>query len=439
MKVRGTCFWLAALLLAAPMAGAQEHPGGGGHGGGGGCGDVFGDLIEIKRDLDTGQPILARRWIEYPGDVYDWGYCPIALTREGEEIGFVELTCDPVDPESVVEVNYFGRLNGGRTKERNNRMHFNEIIGSINDAEWVTTDPTGRLMLGYDCTIVEGTPTACDVWSTVDSPMENMGLYVRLMKYGHFQTDPMEEDQWAHGDPATMPQYNPALGPDDQGKFDEDLVHLLFSDGDGGPVGCYPGYPTDSETFNPECAGREKLSARDFESAANFLSAAASKTGRFTDDLVHYANRILKITRDTATTVATRDTLPALIRVCETAEPPVAGTEPIYLDDCDIEEGSADLPAPADERFVDFSAVSYTRSRVRNEFLYVLQMDESGGWTEQSDLPLLDWLDFANGPVGRKLTGIKGFVMSASDSLRAIEFFHNYAVPEDLWDKYQQQ
>jgi hypothetical protein len=438
MRAKSIFIWLSALLLTAPtLAGAQELPGEEGHGGGGaGCGDVFGDLIEVKRDIATGQPILAKRWIESPGDVYDWGYCPIAVTSEGEEIDFVELTCDPVDPEAVVEVDYFGRLNGGRTKERNNRMHFNEVIGSIKDAGWVTTDETGRLMLGYVCTIGEGAPPICETWSTVDSPMENMGLYTRLMKYGHFQTDPVEVDKWAHGDPATLPQYHPALGPEDQAKFDEDLAHLLFRDGDGGATACFPGYPTDPETFTPGCAGRENLAGRDFESAANFLSAAANKTGRITADLVQYINRILKIALDTEATMATRNTLPTLIRVCETLEPPVPGVEPIYLDECAIEEGSAELPVPANERFVDFDNVSYTRSARRKELLFVLQQDEEGGWVEQDDVSLLLWLEFANGPAGRKLGGIDGFVAAASDALRGIEFFHNYAVPVDLWAAY---
>ena len=32
------------------------------------------------------------------------------------------------------------------------------------------------------------------------------------------------------------------------------------------------------------------------------------------------------------------------------------------------------------------------------------------------------------------VTGINGFVLATSDGLRAIEFVHNYEIPEDLWD-----
>ncbi len=430
MRILQRLSWLAALFLAMPMfVGAQESD----HGGGGaGCGDVFGDLVHVKRDAVTGQPIFARRWIEMPGDMYDWGYCSIAVTAEGEEIGFVDLTCDPIDPEAVVEVDYFGRLSGGRTKERNSRMHFNEVISSIKVADWVTTDETGRLKMGYECTIEAGMAPACAEWSTVDSPMENLGLYTRLMKYGHFQTDPMEEDKWAHGDPTTMPQYQPALGPEDQSKFDQKLVHLLFDGGDGGPQTCFPGYPADPATFDPLCAGPENLHFQDFLTAANLLAAAANKTGAVTMDLVQYMNRILKITLDTEVTVATQNTLPALIRVCETTEEPVAGVEPVYTDECNIVEGSATMAAPADERFVDFSVAKYRR-RSRNESLYVLQIDVSGAWVEVSDLPLLTWLEYANGPSAAKFADIAAFIAASSDALRAIEFVHNYGVPEDLW------
>jgi hypothetical protein len=433
MRTAKRCSWLLATLLAIPvLAGAQEDPGHGGGGGGAGCGDVLGDLIHVRRDAVTGQPILARRWIEMPGDMYDWGYCSIAVTAAGEEIGFVDLSCDPIEPEAVVEVDYFGHLSGGRTKERKSRMHFNEVISSIKDADWVTTDETGRLKMGYECTIEALLDPVCAEWSTVDSPMENLGLYTRLMKYGHFQTDPMEEDKWAHGDPATMPQYHPALGPEDQSKFDEKLVHLLAIGGVGGPQVCFPAYPGDSETFNPQCAENENLHFKDLSSASNFLAAAANKTGIITVDLVQYMNRILKITLDTEATVATRNTLPALIRDCPTMEPPVPGVEPVYLDDCEIVEGSAALPAPADERFVNFRAAQYQR-RWRDEPLYVLQPDATGAWAEVADLPLLTWLEYVNGTMSARTASIDAFVTSSSDALRAIEFLHNYGVPENLW------
>ena len=438
---KSTMLLLASLLVSGYALAAEDgHGGGRGGGGGAGCGDVFGDLIHIQRDAVTGQAILQKRWIEYPGGVYEWGYCPIALDAEGNEIPFLDLTCDPADAEAVVEVDYFGRLNGGRTKERNSRMHFNEVISSIKSADYVGEEETGRLMLGYDCEpALKGVPL-CAAWSTVDSPMENMSLYTRLMKYGHFQTDPLEEDLWAHGDPATMPRYHPALGPEDYPKFAPKLRHLLPSE-DEAQEYCFPGSSGAEEgTFNPACAQQEKLHGKDFVRATAFAAGAANKTGKFTVDLVQYLNRILKITIATDYTVATADTLPALIRDCGTIGDPVPGQEPEYPEDCDTYyEGASDMPFPASERFVDFDKMRYRRRQWQDEALTVLQQTDATTWSEVSGLPLMAWLSYANGPVPVKEVDIAGFVSAAMDAVRAIEFVHNYAVPEDLWSKHAEQ
>ena len=72
---------------------------------------------------------------------------------DGAEIPFAPLSCDadPTQTSRLVEVDYFGRLSGGRTKERNQRMHFDEIIVNINGAEVVDVDEAGRLKLGTTC------------------------------------------------------------------------------------------------------------------------------------------------------------------------------------------------------------------------------------------------------------------------------------------------
>lgn len=386
----------------------QDHGSGGG--GGGGCGDVFGDLIHILRN-DEGQPILAQRWVELPAEVpgYGWGYCPIAVYgAEKQELSFAPYSCDidPADIDLVEEVNYFGRLNGGRTKERNNRMHFDEVISNIKAAHMVKTDAAGRLMLGYDCTYDEKKEiykAPCLEWATIDSPMEHMGLYSRTMKYGHLATDPYEVDTWAHGDPKSGTPFHVALGPEDWPKFHSSLQHLLPNDGED-PEACwdyeqaeefidsdldgvwFAGEPfsdmndncirddnepfTDvnlDEIFNPAeeiledngncvldefkflCAVPEDLGNRDFVSGAISLASAASKTGMITEDLIQYFNRILKVAKKTEHTVAPNNTLPALYRDCWSGDDPVLeGEGPWeelpYLtgEDCEIVE--ADIP-----------------------------------------------------------------------------------------------
>jgi len=109
-------------------------------------GDVFGDLVHIKRDAITGQPILQERWVEMEGGALGWDYCPIPVDSAGVEIPFAPLSCDP-DPAQasrLVEVDYFGRLSAARTKERNQRMHFDEVIVNINGADLVDVDEGRR-------------------------------------------------------------------------------------------------------------------------------------------------------------------------------------------------------------------------------------------------------------------------------------------------------
>ena len=436
---------LAIVMVPAPAALAQHGGGGhgGGGGGGGGCGDVFGDLIHVLRDGVTGQPILAKRWIEMPKELpgYGWGYCPIAVDESGNELGFAPLSCDvaEADQERVVETDYFGRLNGGRTKERNHRMHFNEVISSLKAAEGVGMDETGRLALGYDCTTnAVGRVRRCEEWAVTDSPMESMALYTRLMKYGHFQTDPEEVDTWAHGDPALGTQYHPALGPEDWLKFTRGVRHLLPGNG---RADCFD--EDNEDAFTAGCAAPSRLRQRDFVAAAAYLGGAANKTGKITVDLVQYVNRILKITLTTEATVATPHTLPALVRVCTVEgdlDPESEEQEEPAYEDCSVEPATDTLEnyelfPDVQELFVDFSRAVYDRERYRSHALYVLAPAGPLAWAETDDVPLLEWLRFVNGDDPEDAHNLDAFVAASSDTLRSIEFVHNYAVPEDLgWD-----
>lgn len=504
--IRSHCAWallaLAVALLAPASAWSEEHGGGGG-----GCGDVFGDLIHLRRDATTGQPILAQRWVELPAELqgYGWGYCPVGVYDNGEtqqEIPFLPYSCD-LDPDYLdllEEVDYFGRLNGGRTKERNHRMHLDEVISNINAADRVSLDPTGRLMLGFNCN-----PGGIDCeWSTIDSPMESMALYVRLMKYGHLGTDPYEIDVWAKGDPKLPTAFHPALSEEDWDKFDAALRNLLPNDGTQ-PQNCWDYAAaesfTDTEPFNgvwdpaepfmdlngdgifspdaprPEpftdlnengvwddsepfvdlndngvqdlfaflCADPEPLDDYDFVSSSVYLAAAANKTGKVTVDLVQYLNRILKITLMTQHTAATLNTLPALYQDCwpngEDPADPVEGEEPVdpSYGDCEVvaadpyETPNYELFVDVQERFMDFSGLEkYKRA---NEKADVIMATSPNVWELSAGEKLADWVIFVNG-LSHGEDNINGFVDAASDALRAIEFIHNYAIPEDLYCAY---
>ncbi len=167
-------------------------------------------------------------------------------------------------------------------------------------------------------------------------------------------------------------------------------------------------------------------------------------------------NRILKITLDTNASASNADTLPALVRDCWLSEPdPVAygegSPDPAYLplDQCLTDEPSVTddenllLFPDTQERFVDFSLASYDRGAWRNTFVTIigpLPADNGSNtlkpWVEVENVSILEWLEFKNGvQAAPPVSGLKGFVEASSDTLRAIEFVHNYAVPEDLdWD-----
>lgn len=481
---------VAILSIAiAPAFGAEGSGGDKGHGGadGGasGCGDLFGDLVEVLRDTTTGVPILQKRWVEASGTAgsYAWGYCPIALyvkdpvTGERGQIPFVTGSCDPaVTTEmATIPVDYFGRLSAGRTKQRNIRMHFDEVISKIKTSQVVWRDATGRLALGTECKPdVDPTvdPAAC-TWTVVDSPVENIALYARLMKYGHLQSNPLEVDVWlgAKGDPAAGVVFHPALGSDDYPKFLGEAKALLpkgdakNADGEITHVDC-PAWGEPDPIFNqnqlaPVCYEPESLDTGDFVLAAAYLATGADKDGIVTTDLVQYMNRILKIpiavTDKDVNFPASKDTLPALYRECgsDTAadyQPDTAGCAikaavlPVPDDPL-----ATEYPAPANERFVDYGTLTnYDRATTFNWTVVSLRPASTLGlprlaaleallnhtaentYVVELNVPLYDWLLVRNLESGGKGSDVDGFVKATSDALRSIEFVHNYKVPVDL-------
>jgi hypothetical protein len=281
-------------------------------------------------------------------------------------------------------------------------MHFDEIISAIKAADLVDVDPAGRLLLGSGCT-----GSVCTTWKTIDSPMENLSMYRWLMKYGHIQTDPAEVDTSPGGDPAAGTVYHPALDAADWAKFQAPLASLLPA---ATSAQCFSG-----GSFVATCAAPQTLTAADFFYAGAFLGGAADKTGRITFDLVQYLNRILKITEATPETLATLNTLPALVRDENGA----------------IAPATSGLPWPASERFMDYSTASYLRSDWFSRSVLVLQSNGTA-WVPTT-VDLMTWLNFINGPMTTTAHVLPSFIASASDALRTIQFIHEYEIPADLW------
>lgn len=121
-------------------------------------GDLFGDLFVIARD-DNGIPILTPEgWVQ-------------PLDAEGNLIPLDEEG-HPIDESLTVEVE-LGRLNVGRAPSQVLDRRADEVVTLMNTATDLTTDAAGRLVFTVDGEI-----------KTIDSPLENLAIYVALMSTG---------------------------------------------------------------------------------------------------------------------------------------------------------------------------------------------------------------------------------------------------------------
>ncbi|MBK0398479.1 hypothetical protein H0I76_04705 [Limibaculum sp. M0105] len=196
-------------------------------------GDVFGDLWVILRDED-GVPILTPEGFVQPLDA-DGN--PIPLDEEGH----------PVDETLTVEVE-LGRLNVGRAPTKVLDRRADEVIALLSGATALALDPAGRLLV---TSVVDGVETT----KTIDSPLENLAIYVALMTTGSI----------------------PGLTP-------ETLAGTEFD------------FMVDGQ-----------LTVEDLEAAPAFLAAATDKTGVFTADEIAYIDAFLGIQTTTVGDVTYSD------------------------------------------------------------------------------------------------------------------------------------
>jgi len=126
-------------------------------------GDLFGDMYALLRD-ENGVPILTPEGFVQPIDANG---NPIPLDEEGH----------PIDSTLTIEVE-IGRLNVGRAPSSVLSTRLKEVITNLNNAESVTLDPAGRIVY-----VIDG------VAKTIDSPLENLAVYVTLMNTGTLGLD----------------------------------------------------------------------------------------------------------------------------------------------------------------------------------------------------------------------------------------------------------
>ncbi len=282
---------------------------------------------------------------------------------------------DPVNgpvtyPEGVlwadlIQEVHFGRLNLSRAPEAVLQAAFDEAIHTINspDTLAIEIDASGRLLLTknvYDPYLVDpetGEPLLLEpVKKAIDSPLENLALYVKLLKDGHLVTPGDEREPIDRSQRGGIPLWkmleledgpSQALRPTiDIGKMTAwglgDLVDVspveyvtyyqCYTDA-GAPIPClcegtsHDGTPTTvacegvasrelrtasacpvsaAGVEEPTCEGPwigiptddgGSPAGADFAFAAAFVAAGADKTGHVSADMLVYLNSILGINK----------------------------------------------------------------------------------------------------------------------------------------------
>jgi hypothetical protein len=149
-------------------AGAKGGKAGGGQGGRPETdrGDLYGDLWIILRD-DQGLPIFTEITTPEGDKIFvvqpiDADGNPIPLDEEGK----------PLD-ETLTQEADLGRLNMGRAPSKVLDQRLSEVIKNLESATALSLDPAGRLILTID-----------GEEKTIDSPLENLALYIALITVG---------------------------------------------------------------------------------------------------------------------------------------------------------------------------------------------------------------------------------------------------------------
>ncbi|MBU4030543.1 MAG: hypothetical protein KJ617_17070 [Proteobacteria bacterium] len=224
-------------------------------------------------------------------------------------------------PDLIQEVS-FGRLSMARSPEAIHNKAFDEAITNLNNAKKIVLDATGRLVLTTDVydeflTNPDGSPVWLEeVTKTIDSPRENLAIYVKLMKDGNLITPANERAPIVMskngGNPNVIEdgpstELRPTINIElmkDMGldslvdaanrttyyaKYDKTLKKVLVS---SIPVDGYEQADGIIERSTSDvCRGD------DLPFSATFFASAADKSGSITMDEIVYLNSILRINK----------------------------------------------------------------------------------------------------------------------------------------------
>lgn len=438
---------------------------------------TVGELVSATVDSSTGELInvIDEYFIE-PGGIYDGKkYC--------EGIKWIDL---------VQEVD-FGRLNLSRSPEAVLQAAFDEAINAINNATKIKLDAAGRLFL--TTTVLSETETIVDpatgctlpkteiVEKAIDSPLENLALYVKLMKDGHLITAGDERAPIDRSEIGGIPLWklleltdgpstalrptvdidklkNPEVVGSDKIAVFAELVNAnnissyytyyqcYTVDGANVPCMCPITQPdgTVKTGMCPDVAARKLIAAincpsnttceytakgipsdiqtpifseNDLKFAAAFLAAAADKTGAISADMVVYINSILGINKVIGYSAYDDEGNP-------TPDAVNYSLNPIYFN----------FKWVTPKYYYDRVGTMSSRGMVT-----VLQQAEPGEpWVEKPVPITTDYIPFRNlmldrntylPPVSREPAqeDISGFTQMADDNLGVIKFIHTYQIP----------
>jgi len=411
--------------------------------------DVWGDISSKTGLEDNLLPLII---------TYDstWERTECGVTTDifltaGETWNGVTYYTDILFSDLIQEVS-FGRLNLGRAPEAVLDHAYDEAIRMINNAIQIELDASGRLLLTsnvYDefLTNPDGTPVLLDtVTKAIDSPLENLSLYIKLMNDGHLITAAPERtpiDRSVQGGIPIWKLLELEDGPSSALRPTIDIAHVqsfglgnlvdasnvttyyTYRDAEGNlvvltdnttcvePIVCEEWIGITEQSDLDVCAGA------DFANAATFVSSAADKTGVMTIDKVVYLNSILGINLVVGHSAYDENDEP-LPDSIDYAANPIYFNFGLNMDTYDRAATFANrgqVVTPAGEG----SAGTYDGNvRLLVEDPLIL-----GTWVE-TVLPIMPTI-FAD----VNITGddITGFTAMADDDLGVIEFTHTYQIP----------
>lgn len=416
-------------------------------------GELFGDLYVIDRELVNGMPVYdIYEDVLGEKDEYVTVYCvrPISSATDTVTNSVTDVAVQLIEGEpfelftyydSATETQYacellpeflpyvqevdFGRMNVGRSPELVLLHSFDEAINTMNSADEMRLGPAGRIQLHIP------DEEGVYYWKTIDSPLENLGLYLQLMLEGHWLTpeNTIPETRGNKPDGKGPPEGD---GPSSDPRpvltelartllFELGFPHLALLDDNGSPV-------LDEE--GNEVAGWHTpadLDSSELMMAANLMSGAADKGSAFTIDKVVYLNSIYGINSLSNSLVvdAAGKTYfnfgNAQVSYQRSFE---LGNEHRWVDQCfDVDAEGVVTHRPGEAWVLGFEGVT-----------------GNGADTAWDDLFWKAGCINVRGVVfaGEDQQGsdIVGFAKAATDAIGILTYVHNYHVPEDLGDDY---